>query len=110
MGIKRKIAIGILTLVCGVMLLFAAEIFSMAGSGNLMPVMEQNIGKTTAEIKEFSPTLLSVFFTSIKAVSALLLSLSVGILLLIYGPYRKKRKGASKVIYALLIVWLFPQF
>lgn len=108
MGIKKKISIGILTLVCTVMLLFAGEIFTMAVSGNLMPVMEQNIGKTSAELRAYSPTLLSVFFTSMKAVSALLLSLSVGVLILIYGSFRKNRKWASIVIYALLFVWLVP--
>ncbi|WP_029038031.1 hypothetical protein [Salinimicrobium xinjiangense] len=108
MTIKKKISIGILSLVCAVMLLFAGEIFWMASSGNLMPVMEQNIGKTSTELRAYSPGLLSVFFTSIKAVSALLLSISVGILILIYGPFRKQRKWASIVIYALLFVWLIP--
>lgn len=108
MNFKKKISIGILTLVSGVMLLFAGEIFIMASSGNLMPVMEQNIGKTSAELREYSPALLSVFFTSIKAVSALLFSLSLGILVLIYGPFRKSRKWASLVLYAMLFVWLIP--
>lgn len=108
MGIKKKISIGLLTLVCAVMLLFAGEIFSMASSGNLMPVMEQNIGKTSAELRAYSPALLSVFFTSVKAVSALLLSLSVGTLVLIYIPFRKNRKWASTVIFTLLFVWLIP--
>ena len=108
MGIKKKISIVILTLVCAVMLLFAGEIFTMALSGNLMPVMEQNIGKTSAELRAYSPALLSVFFTSVKAVSALLFSLSVGILMLIYGPFRRKRKWASIVIFSLLFVWLIP--
>lgn len=108
MSIKKKISIGILTLVCGVLLLFAGEIFSMASSGNLMPVMEQNIGKTSAELREYSPALLSVFFTSIKAVSALLLSLCVGSLILIYGPFRKNRKWASIVLFPMLFVWLIP--
>ncbi len=99
---------GILTLVCAVMLLFAGEIFTMASSGNLMPVMEENIGKTSADLREYSPALLSVFFTSIKAVSALLLSLSVGILILVYGLFRKGGKWASIAIFALLLFWLIP--
>ncbi len=110
MTIKKKFSIGILTLVCAVLLLFAFEIFLMATSGNLMPVMEQNIGKSSAQIHEYSPALLSVLFTSIKAVSALLLSLSVGILILVYGPFRKSRKWASIVIFAMLFVWLIPAF
>ncbi len=110
MNIKKKFSIGILTLVCAIILLFAFEIFLMANSGNLMPVMEQNIGKTSAQINEYSPSLLSVFFTSIKAVSALMLSLSLGILILVYGPFRKSRKWASIVIYAMLFVWLIPAF
>lgn|SRR5690606_5391402 len=108
MTIKKKLSIGILTLVCAVMLLFAGEIFPMASSGNLMPVMEQNIGKTSAELREYSPALLSVFFTSIKAVSALLFSLSVGILLLIFGPFKKRKKWASIAIFTILFVWLIP--
>ncbi len=108
MTIKKKISIGILTLVCAVMLLFAGEIFTMASSGNLMPVMEQNIGKTSAELREYSPALLSVFFTSMKAVSALLFSLSLGILILIYGPFRNRKKWASITIFTMLSAWLIP--
>ncbi len=106
MSTKRKIVIGILTLVCGVMLLFAGEVFVMANSGKLMPLMEQNIGKTTSEIREYSPELLQFLFTPIKAVSALLFSLTIGVLLVLYGPFRKNVKWATISIFIPLIVWL----
>ncbi len=106
MSTKRKIVIGILTLVCGVMLLFAGEVFVMANSGKLMPLMEQNIGKTTSEIREYSPELLQFLFTPIKAVSALLFSLTIGVLLVLYGPFRKNAKWATISTFIPLIVWL----
>ena len=106
MSTKRKIVIGILTLVCGVMLLFAAEIFIMANSGKLMPLMEENIGKSTSEIRQYSPELVQFLFTPIKAVSALLLSLSVVVLLVLYGPFRKNAKWANCSVFTPLIVWL----
>lgn len=49
----------------------------MASSGNLMPLMEESIGKTTSEINDYSPELLKFIFTPIKVISALLLSLTV---------------------------------
>lgn len=106
MSKKRKIVTGILTLVCGVMLVFAAEVFIMANAGKLMPLMEQNIGKTTSEIHEYSPELVQFLFTPMKAVSALLLSLTVGILLVLYGPFRKNAKWARISVFTPLILWL----
>lgn len=106
MTTKKKIATGILTLVCGVMLLFAFEVFMMANSGRLMPLMEENIGKTTAEISNYSPELMSLMFTPIKATSALIFSLSIGILIMLYGPFRKNMKWASTSIFTILLVWL----
>ena len=106
MSTKRKIVIVILTPVCGVMLLFAGEVFMMANSGKLMPLMEENIGKTTSEINQYSPELLKFLFTPIKVVSALLLSLTTGILLMLYGPFRKNKEWATISIFTPLIVWL----
>lgn len=97
---------GVLTMVCGVMLLFAAEVFLMAYSQQLMPLMEESIGKTSVEIMDYSPELMSFMFTPIKAMSALLFTLSVGILIMLYGPFRKGQKWASFTIFPMLILWL----
>ena len=110
MTTKKKISIGILTLVCLVMLLFAVEIFIMASSGKLFPVMEEAIGKTTEELQEYSPGLLSLLFTPIKALAALLMSFTIGILIMIYGPFRKNRKWASVCIFTMLFGWLISAF
>ena len=106
MTLKKKIAIGILTVVCGVMIVFAFVIFSMAGSGNLMPLMEESIGKTTTELRDYSPELLQFIFTPIKVISALLFSLSTGILILVYGPFRSNKKWATLSIFTPLMLWL----
>lgn len=108
MTLKKKISIALLTLVCAVILLFAVEIFMMANSGELFPVMEENIGKTSEELREFSPNLIAVLFTPVKALAALLLSLSAGILILVYGPFKKGKKWASLCIYSMLFLWLIP--
>ncbi len=88
------------------MLLFAFEIFAMANIGKLMPLMEESIGKTTAEIDEYSPELLSFIFTPIKIIAALLFSLVIGILILVYGPFKKNLKWASIAIFTPLLFWL----
>ncbi len=106
MTIKRKIAIGILTIVCAVMLVFAFEVFTMANSGKLMPLMEENIGKTTSEINNYSSKLLQFIFTPIKVVSALIFSLTIGLLLLLYGPFKKNQKWATIAIFIPVITWL----
>ncbi len=106
MTLKKKIVIGILTIICGVMLVFAFEIFTMANSGNLMPLMEDSIGKTTLEIKEYSPELLQFIFTPIKVISALLFSFTIGILVLLYGPFKKNMKWATYSIFTPLMIWL----
>lgn len=110
MTIKKKVSIALLTLVCGVMMLFAAEIFIMAGSNELFPVMEENIGKTSEEVRDFSPNLIAVLFTPVKALAALLFSLSVGILILVYAPYRRGEKWATICIFSMLFLWLVPAF
>lgn len=88
------------------MLLYAFEVFTMAQSEKLMPLRDENIGKSTSEIKEFSPAMLKFIFTPIKIVVALLLSLSVGILILLYGPFKKNHKWASISIFTPLIIWM----
>lgn len=106
MTIKKKMSIGILTLVCGVMLLFAFEVFSTATGGKLMPLMEESIGKSTSEINAFSPVLLSFIFTLLKVIPALLFSLIMGVLILLYGPFKTDKKWASIAIFTPLIFWL----
>ncbi len=106
MTIKKKVAIAILTIVCGVMLLFAFEVFNMVNSGKLMPLMEENIGKTTAEINDYSPELLQLVFTPIKVVSALIFSFTLALLFLIYGPFKRGLKWSTISIFTPLIVWL----
>lgn len=110
MTTKKKISIGILTLVCLVMLLFPVEIFMMASSGKLLPVMEESIGKTSEELQEYSPGLLPLLFTPIKALAALLMSFTIGLLIMIYGPFRKNRKWASVCIFTMLFGWLISAF
>lgn len=110
MTIKKKISIALLTLVCAVMMLFAAEIFMMANGGELFPAMEENIGKTSEELREFSPNLIAVLFTPVKALAALLLSLCVGILILVYAPFRRGEKWATLCIFSMLFLWLVPAF
>lgn len=110
MTIKKKVSIALLTLVCGVMMLFAAEIFIMAGSNELFPVMEENIGKTSEEVREFSPNLIAVLFTPVKALAALLFSLSVGILILVYAPYRRGEKWAPSAFFQCCSFGLFRPF
>lgn len=106
MTLKKKISIAILTLVCAVMLLFAVEVFFTAASGELMPLMEESTGRTTSEIKEFSPGLLSFIFTLMKIIPSLLGSLSIGILILLYGPFKRGKKWATSAIFIPLIFWL----
>lgn len=108
MTLKKKISVALITLVCAVMTLFAAEIFVMANTGDLIPVMEENIGKTSNEVQEFSPGLIPMFFTPVKALAALLFSFSVGILILVYGPYRKGIRWATISIFSMLFLWLIP--
>lgn len=108
MALKKKIVIGILTVVCGVQLLFAFEIFMVANNGQLLPMMEESIGKTTAEVDQYSPELLQFIFTPIKVTAALLFSLNVGILLLLYFPFRKNREWAAIPLFSLLFLWLLP--
>ncbi len=111
MTIKKKFSIGILTLICALMIVFAFEVFLLPSSGNLIPGTEQNIGVPSVEIGESGAPLLSVFyFTSIIAVLTLLLSLSIGIVILVYGPFRKRKKWASLAIFTMLIVWLISAF
>jgi hypothetical protein len=106
MTVKKKISIGILTLVCGVMLLFAFQVFSTALGGEMMPLMEASVGKTTSEINSFSPALLGFIFTLMKVIPAVLLSLNVGILILLYGPFKRNKKWALFAVYFPLILWL----
>lgn len=103
---KKMISIGLLTIVCGVMLLFAFEVFYTAAGGGFMPLMEDSIGKTSSEIKEFSPALLSFIFTLMKVIPALMVSLSTAILILLYGPYKSSKRWASFAIFFPLILWL----
>ena len=88
------------------MLLFAFEVFFTAAGGELMPLMEDSIGKSTSDVEQFSPALLSFIFTLLKVIPALLLSLTIGIVILIYGPFRRGRKWASIGIFTPLIIWL----
>jgi hypothetical protein len=106
MTVKKKISIGILTLVCGVMLLFAFQVFATALNGEIMPLMEASVGKTTSEINSFSPALLGFIFTLMKVIPAVLLSLNVGILILLYGPFKRNKKWALFAVYVPLFVWL----
>ena len=106
MTVKKKISIGILTVVCAIMLLFAFEVFFTAANGKLMPLMEESTGKTTSEIKDFSPGLLSFIFTLMKVIPSLLFSLSIGTLILLYGPFRRKKKWATTAVFIPLTVWL----
>ena len=106
MTLKKKISIGILTVVCGIMLLFAFEVLYMAASGQLMPLMEESTGKTTSDINDFSPGLLSFVFTLMKVIPSLLVSLSLGVLILLYGPFKRKRKWATAAIFIPLSLWL----
>ena len=106
MTLRKKISIGILTLVCAVMLVFAVEVFFTAASGKLMPLMEESTGRTASEIKEFSPGLLAFIFTLMKIIPSLLSSLSIGILILLYGPFKNGKKWATIAIFVPLIFWL----
>lgn len=106
MTIKKKISIGLLTLVCGIMLLFAFEVFFTAASGELMPLMEESTGRATSEIKSFSPALLNFILSLMKIIPALLCSLSTGILILLYGPFKRRKLWASFAVFIPLIFWL----
>lgn len=106
MTTKRKIALVVLTVVCGVMLLFSFEVFRNASSQELMPLMEESIGKTASEINDFSPALLTFIFTLMKVIPSLLFSFNIGILILLFGPFRRSKKWASAAIFIPLIVWL----
>ena len=106
MTIKKKISLGLLTTVCGIMLLFAFEVFYTATGGELMPLMEENVGHNSSEINESSPGLLSLLLTLLKVIPALLISFSVGLLILIYGPFIRNKKCAIAAIFAPLTVWL----
>lgn len=86
-------------------MLFAFEVFSTAAGEKLMPLMEESTGRTTSEIKDFSPGLLSLIFTLLKVVPALLVSLSIGILILLYGPFKSHKKWAGIAIFSPLIFW-----
>lgn len=106
MTVKKKVSIGILTLVCGVMILFAFEVFSTAAGGKLLPLMENSTGRSTSEINNFSPGLLSFILTLLKVIPALLVSLNIGILILLYGPFKRHKKWAGLAIFTPLIFWL----
>lgn len=104
---KIKIAMGLLYLVCLVMILFAYDLFNAAYTQKLLPIMEEVIGHTTKQIRDFNPKLLNVFFTVLKVNAALFLSFAVGLIITISFPFRKGMKWSIPVIFGSLGTWLF---
>lgn len=106
MTIKKKITIGILTIVCGAMLLLSFAVFMQANSGVLRPDIEELIGKTTEQVNDFSPGFLQLVFFTFKIMAALIFSLSIGLFILLYGPFKRNLKWSTVSIFTPLIIWL----
>lgn len=103
---KKKISITLLTMISVVMLILPAQVAISAAGGEILPLMEQSIGLTTEEIREFDPALLAFMLTLLKIIAALFFSFTTALLILIYGPFRRGMRWASKAIFVPLTLWL----
>lgn len=103
---KRKIAMAFLYLVCLIMILFAFDLSRAGYSEKLLPVMEETIGKTTQQLNESNPNLLTVFFTVLKVNAALFLSFAVALIIAISSPFRKGKTWSIPVIFIPIGIWL----
>lgn len=105
MTIKKKVAIGILTTVCGAMLLLSLALFLQASSGNLRPEIVENFEKSTGQVIDYSPATQHGFF-AMKWISSLIFSLSIGLLIVLYEPFKRNLKWASVSIFTPLMLFL----
>ena len=106
---KRRIKIAsiILYITSTLILLMALLLFfGVVVRGALLPPMEEMIGFTTEELNDINPSIVKFIITPISVVSALLLTLSVGLFIMIKGPFKNQVSGARKTIFTMLTIWL----
>ena len=106
---KRRIKIAsiILYITSTLILLMALLLFfGVTVRGALLPPMEEMIGFTTEELNDINPSIVKFIITPISVVSALLLTLSVGLFIMIKGPFKNQASGARKTIFTMLTIWL----
>ena len=106
---KRRIKIAsiILYITSTLILLMALLLFfGVTVRGALLPPMEEMIGFTTEELNDINPSIVKFIITPISVVSALLLTLSAGLFIMIKGPFKNQASGARKTIFTMLTIWL----
>ena len=106
---KRRIKIAsiILYITSTLILLMALLLFfGVTVRGALLPPMEEMIGFTTEELNDINPSIVKFIITPISVVSALLLTLSVGLFIMIKGPFKNQDSGARMTIFTMLTIWL----
>lgn len=108
MTLKRKTAICILTSVCLGMILLSFETLSIVPSDNYLSSGETELESMEihAELNFIDADLLALITTPLKALSTLVASMSIFVIVLTYGVYRKHLKKANMSIFAPLIIWL----
>ena len=106
---KRRIKIAsiILYIISTLILLMALLLFfGVVVRGALLPNMEEIIGFTTEELNDINPSIFKFITIPISVVSSLLLTLSIGLFIMIKGPFKNQDSWARKAIFTMLAIWL----